>query len=338
MPESALQIRKEVEVDKLRPDQYEQWNALIDKSPHGTVFHKTWWLAAAGREFEIFGCWSEQGELSAGIPLFRKRKNGLTLCHSPALTPYLGPVFDLSGADRVRDRIYLMRSQGELLARSIRGFDTFCQIAGTEAPDLQGFLWAGFHAELAYTFRFDAGTTVDDALQQAARTHKQKLNPKRNGWIEMERGSDVGALIELNRRTFSRKGRSVPYSESMLQGLVQSAAEQGCGTIYVARGHERRPLSAIFVVHDSRASYQIVSGIDWDDHNPDAGYVTTWAAIQDALEAGRAFDFEGSRIRGVEQYYRRWGAPAKPIWKLKKAGSLRGRVATILFNSVNGTN
>lgn len=338
MSETALQTRKEAAVDKLRPDQYELWDALIDRSPHGTVFHKTWWLAATGSEFEILGCWNEQGELSAGIPLFRKKKNGLTLCHSPSLTPYLGPVFDLSGATRTRDKIYLMRSQGELLARSIRGFDTFCQIAGTGAPDLQGFLWAGFHVELGYTFRFDPGTTVDDALQEVARTHRQKLNPKRNGWIAMERGSDIAALMELNRRTFSRKGRPVPYSESMVRALAQSAAERGCGVIYVARGREGQALSAVFVVHDSRASYQIISGIDWNDHNPDAGYVTTWAAIHDALEAGRAFDFEGSRIRGVEQYYRRWGAPAKPTWKLRKAGSLRGRLATILFNSVNGTN
>lgn len=338
MSETAVQTRKEALVDRLRPDQYELWDALVDRSPHGTVFHKAWWLAATGSQFEILGCWNEQGELSAGIPLFRKRKNGLTLCHSPSLTPYLGPVFDLSGATRTRDKIYLMRSQGELLARSIQGFDTFCQIAGTDAPDLQGFLWAGFHVELGYTFRFDPRTTVGDALQEAARTHRQKLNPRRNGWITMERGSDIAALMELNRRTFSRKGRPVPYSESMVRALAQSAVERGCGVIYVARGREQQPLSAVFVVHDSRASYQIVSGIEWSDHNPDAGYVTTWAAIQDALEAGRAFDFEGSRIRGVEQYYRRWGAPAKPTWKLKKAGSLRGRLATILFNSVNGTN
>ena len=332
---SAVQSRQSAGVGALPAEQFDLWNALVDKSPHGTVFHKTWWLEATGSEFEILGCWNEQGELSAGIPLVRKRKNGLTLCHSPVLTPYLGPVFDTS-AGCAREKLYLMRSQGELLARGISRFDSFCQIVGAAAPDLQGFLWAGFHAELGYTFRFDAGTSAEQALREAARTHRQKLNPKRNPDVVLQRGFDTAALLELNRLTFARQGRSLPYSQSTVERLAQAAAQHQCGVIYVARARSEQPLSAIFVVHDVRACYQIVSGIDWNEHNSDAGLLTTWSAIHDALEAGRAFDFEGSRIRGVEQYYRRWGAPAKPTWKLHKAGSLRGRIATFFSNGRNG--
>jgi len=333
---SPVQTRKAVRVATLPAEQWAQWDALVDKSPHGTVFHKTWWLEATGCAFDILGCWNDEGELSAGIPLVRKRKSGLALYHAPPLTPYLGPVFDLSGAGCMRDRLYCMRSQGESLARAIQGFDSFCQIAGTEAPDLQGFLWAGFHVELGYTFRFDAGTTAEQALHEAARTHRQKLNPKRNEDLAVERGFDTAALLELNRLTFSRQGRALPYSESMVQALARAAALHECGVVYVVRERGQRPLSALFVVHDSRASYQIVSGIDWNERNSDAGYLTTWSAMRDALEGGRAFDFEGSRIRGVEQYYRRWGAPAKPTWKLTKTGSWRGRMAKIFLNGTNG--
>jgi Acetyltransferase (GNAT) domain len=338
MSSSATQARKELHVDTLSKDQLPLWDSLVDKSPHGTVFHKTWWLQAAGCDFEILGCWNQQGELSAGIPLPRKKRGGLTLCHSPALTPYLGPVFDLAEADSARDKLYLMRSRGESLARAVHPFDSFCQIAGTEAPDFQGFLWAGFHVEIGYTFRFGAGTTPEQVFRDAARTHRQRLNPKRNEGISIECGSDVSALLELNRSTFSRQGRSAPYSESLVRDLFDAAAAHDCGVVYVARGPRGRPLSSIFVVRDSRASYQIVSGIDWNEHNMDAGYLATWQAIRDALDSGRAFDFEGSRIRGVEQYYRRWGAPAMPTWTLRKVGTWRGRVATALLNGVNGKN
>jgi hypothetical protein len=338
MSSASIQTRKELVVETLRREHFAQWDALIEKSPHGTVFHKSWWLEATGSGFEILGCWNQEGDLCAGIPLPRKRRNALTLCHSPALTPYLGPVFDLSQADCPREALHLMRSQGESLARAIHGFDSFCQIAGTEAPDFQGFLWAGFQIEIGYTFRFSTGTTSEQALQDAARTHRQKLKPNRNEGVVVERGTDISALLELNKLTFSRQGRSIPYPETLVHSLAGAAFAHESGAVYVARAPGGKPLSSIFVVHDSRASYQIVSGIDWNEHNVGAGYLATWHAIRDALDSGRAFDFEGSRIRGVEQYYRRWGAPARPTWKIRKAATWRGRVATVFFNGVNGKN
>jgi hypothetical protein len=338
MHSSTVQKSRELTVEFLTPAQFALWNALVEKSPHGTVFHNSWWLDATGHEFQILGSWNRDGQLQAGIPLPRKRRAGLTLFHAPSLTPYLGPVFDLSQCDSIRDQLYLMRSQGEVLGQAITDFDSFSQIAGSAAPDFQGFLWAGFHIEVGYTFRFEAGTTVDQAWREAARTHRQKLKPERGEEISVEASDDISILIDLNRSTFSRQERSVPYSECMVRSLYHAASERGCRKLYVSRDSKGRPLSSLFVVNDSRASYQIVSGIDWNERNSSAGHMTTWRAITDALQAGRAFDFEGSRIRGVEQYYRRWGAPAKPTWALRKLGSLRGRLGTFFVNGWNGSN
>jgi hypothetical protein len=334
MPSVAVQKPKELIVERLTPGQFDAWDSLVQRSPHGTIFHASWWLEATGYEFEILGCWDPQGALVSGVPVPRKKRGGLTLFHSPPLTPYLGPVFDLDDAVSMKDALYIMRSQGELLARAIQGFDSFSCIVGTEGPDLQGFLWEGFRAELAYTFRFDQGTTVEAAGREISRTHKQKLRPSAETAVVV--AQDVNSLIALNRQTFSRQGRSLPYSEDLVLRVFRAACERKCGQIYLA-SEGGRPVFAVLVVHDSRASYQIVSGIDSDSRHSPAGYQATWRAISDALSAGRAFDFEGSRIPGVEQYYRRWGAPAKPIWKLKKAGSFRGRMVTLFLDGRNGT-
>lgn len=334
----TIQKPRELVVEMLAPEQFELWNFLVAKSSHGTIFHNSWWLEATGCDFQILGCWGRDGQLQGGIPLPRKRRAGLTLFHSPALTPYLGPVFDVSLCECERDRLYAMRSQGEALAQAVSGFDSFSQIAGAAAPDLQGFLWAGFHVEVAYTFRFDAGTSVDTARRDASRTHRQKLKPERGEEIIVDTSNDLSFLIELNRSTFSRQDRSAPYSEHMVHSLFRAASERDSCKLYVAKNSEGRPLSSLFVVNDSRSSYQIVSGIDWNERNSSAGHMTTWRAIADALQEGRAFDFEGSRIRGVEQYYRRWGAPAKPTWILRKSGSLRGKLSTLFVNGWNGSN
>lgn len=338
MHSPTIQKPRELTVECLSPEQYDSWDALVAKSPHGTIFHNAWWLEATGREFQILGCWNREGQLQGGIPLPRKKRAGLTLYHAPALTPYLGPIFDVPDCGCARDNLYIMRSRGEALAHAIVDFDSFAQIAGTAAPDFQGFLWAGFQVETGYTFRFDEGTTVEQAWHDAARTHRQKLKPERGQEIVIETSDDISVLLELNRSTFARQERAVPYSESMLRSLFRSASTHDSQKLYVARDGTGRPLASLLVVNDARASYQIVSGIDWSERNSSAGHMTTWQAISDALQAGRAFDFEGSRIRGVEQYYRRWGAPAKPTWALRKLGSLRGKLSTFFVNGWNGSN
>jgi Acetyltransferase (GNAT) domain len=327
---------KQIGVTILSREQFQQWDALVSISPHGTVFHYSWWLEATGGEFKILGCWDKGGNLVGGIPLPFKRRAGFTLYYSPPLTPYLGPIFDLTVANNPIERLSVMRCCGERLARAIEGFDSLSYMAGAAAPDLQGFLWAGFRADLTYTFRIGAGTTVDNAFQQIARTHRQKL--KKHTQYIVESGDDVNALALLSNQTFERQGMARPFTESYLRSLWREVSKRGRGVVYTARDLGGQPAAALFVVNDNRTSYQIVSGVDMSSRNSPAGALLTWRAISDALNAGRIFDFEGSRIRGVEEYYRRWGGQAHPVWHLKKIGSLRASLANFVFNSFYGEN
>ena len=329
--QSAEPRPKQVGVTTLSREQFQQWDALVSRSPHGTVFHYSWWLEATGKEFKILGCWDKDGSLVGGIPLPFKKRVGFTLYHSPPLTPYLGPIFDLTAAETTVERLSVMRSCGEQLARAIQGFDSLSYLAGAAAPDLQGFLWAGFRADLTYTFRIEAGTTTDNAFQQIARTHRQKL--KKHAQCIVETGDDVSALSMFSNQTFERQGIVRPFTDNYLRGLWREVSKRGRGILYTARDLDGQSVAALLVVNDDRTSYQIVSGVDMTLHNSPAGALLTWRAICDALNAGRIFDFEGSRIRGVEEYYRRWGGQAHPVWQLEKTGSLRASLAKFVFNS-----
>jgi hypothetical protein len=305
---------------------YAQWDALVSKSTHGTVFHHSWWLAATGSPFHILVVRDEHGEIAGGLPLPAKNAHGLKLLHSPSLTPYLGPIFDLSGADGVCEQLHLMRSCGEALARSIGAFDSFRQVAGAAGPDLQGFLWAGFTASLAYTFRFSANQSVAEISKAMTRTHMQKLTKAKRLNLEVSRHGRVETLVELNRMTFDRKKTDVPFDAGLVLRLWEAANSRGNADLYVATG-EKVPIAALFTVHDARTTYQIVSGFNPAFPDLPGQNLVLWTALQDTIEAGRNYDFEGSSLRGVETFYRRWGCDAVPVWKLEKTGSVRGVLA-----------
>ncbi len=308
---------------------YPRWDALVNKSPHGTVFHYSWWLAVTAASFRILGVRNEKGELVGGLPLPSKSVSRLKLLHAPVLTPYLGPIFDISGVDAICDQLHLMRSCGEALAGAIGPFDSFRYVAGANAPDLQGFLWAGFSASLGYTFRFSSKQSISEISKAMTRTHMQKLTKAKRLNVEVSRDGDPETLLELNRMTFERKGAVVPYDDELAVRLWKAAHARGQANLYVATTESHQPAAALFTVHDERTTYQIISGFNPALPDVPGPNVVLWTAIQDAIEAGRNYDFEGSSMRGVETFYRRWGCKAVPVWKIEKAGSLRGALAQL---------
>lgn len=323
-----------VAIEVLHPTEFSSWDALVSKSPQGTVFHHSWWLEATGYDFEILVC-RDAGEVVAGIPLPRKRRAGLTLFHSPMLTPYLGPIFDLSKPRSAYEQVSLMRRLGESLARAIKGYDSFSYTAGASAPDLQGFLWADYQAQLGYTFRFEAGTSVDQVLRGMAKGQRGALAKAQRSQTIVSAEKEIDLLLELNKQTFARQGLSLPYPENLLRRLWAAARARGQAQIYLARAVQGMFVAGMLVVHDARSSYMLLEGISPEGRSLGGVALVEWQAIQDALVAGRAFDYEGSELRNVEPRLRRWGAVPKPIWRLERAGSLRGALARMLLQRQN---
>ena len=82
--------RGEVHCELLKPQEFAEWDALVDASPHGTVFHYSWWLEVTAEQLEILVIRDANGLVVGGLPLPRSRRSGLELVHGPLLTPYLG--------------------------------------------------------------------------------------------------------------------------------------------------------------------------------------------------------------------------------------------------------
>jgi len=308
----------------LRPEEYAAWDRLVDCSVHGTVFHYSWWLKTTSPEFQILVVRDRDFRLLGGLPLPKSRSSFLRLYHGPLLTPYLGPIFDLTGIANNYDRLFAMRSQGELLARGLPSFDSFRQLASACGPDLQGFLWAGFRIQLAYTFRFSAQSSLEEIASAMSRTHAQKLSKAKRLKLTVSKSPDIETLISLNNMIFARQNRRPPYSRELVRQLWRAGSAHNRARLYIAHTAEGLPAAGLLTVNDDRSTYQIISGVDTSMPDIPGGNLVLWAAIQEAIQEGRDFDFEGSSLRGVEVYYRRWGAAALPVWRIEKSGSMRG--------------
>jgi Acetyltransferase (GNAT) domain len=333
-PQATAQHRKaddSVTCEFLPRAQYGEWDRLVDRSVHGTVFHYSWWLEATAQHLQILVVRDRDGNLLGGIPLPSKRSAFLELYHSPQLTPYLGPIFDLNGVSGNYDRLYAMRSYSEALARHLPRFDSLRYSASAAGPDLQGFLWVGFGVTLAYTFRFPAGLSADELSSAMSRTHAQKISKAKRLQMTVRRETDIEKLIELNRMIFARQNQEPPYPPDLVKRLWSEGASRNRARLYIAYTADGIPAAGLLTVNDNRTTFQIISGVNTAMPDVPGGNLVLWTALQEAVAEGRDFDFEGSSLRGVEVYYRRWGAAAVPVWTIEKTGSIRGALVQAII-------
>jgi len=200
---------------------------------------------------------------------------------------------------------------------------------GARGPDLQGFMWAGFRAELGYTFRFEAGTAPEALLAGADQAHVGKIRRAERSGVVVERSDDIERGLRLSRQTFERQGMEVPWSDDLVRRLWRAASERDRARLYIGKTAEGADAAASLVVNDRATSYHLLAGGDPEQRALGAGNLVMLRAITEALAEGRAFDFEGSELRGVEWHYRHWGATPCPVYLLQRAGTMRGAMARL---------
>lgn len=165
--------------------------------------------------------------------------------------------------------------------------------------------------------------------------HLQELTTALELNLSVVRDHGLEDLFQMNRETFRHQALKPACSDQFLRRLWSAAHSQERAHLYIARSSDDTPVAALMTVNDNRTTYQIVSAVNPDFGHIPGAYVVLWNALQDTLRAGRDYDFEGSNLRGLESFYRHWGAAAVPIWRMEKAGSWRGGVLHSLIDHRN---
>ena len=76
-----------------------------------------------------------------------------------------------------------------------------------------------------------------------------------------------------------------------------------------------------FVAWDSATAYYLIGGRNDDFKNSGAMSLLFWNALNELKATVKSFDFEGSMIKGVENYFRSFGAVQKGFFEITKINS-----------------
>ncbi|MBN4072840.1 GNAT family N-acetyltransferase [Crocinitomix catalasitica] len=174
---------------------------------------------------------------------------------------------------------------------------------------------------------------LDENFSERYKTNARRILKKAGTLYSIGRSSDFQELIELFERTTAHKIDSISEEDIVnLNSLMNTAIDSGQGELFCARQDEKTVAAAFFLKDKKRITYLKGSAEDEAKKNG-AMYVMMDHVFRIYQSKFETFDFGGSDIENVSNFYKKFGAVDRryynyqidhlPIWfkTLKKLKS-----------------
>lgn len=285
---------------------------------HGDVFCRTAWHPGEPDKLRLVGLYTSTGELSGGFQLAVTRRFGLRCFENPAFTPSVGPFFASQGSNRVAGQTF-QKAVLEAIAAYLdaQGPALVSLLLGRDIVDTQPFIWRQYRVSPRYTYVLDLAQTEEALWAGMDKERRWSIGKARRDGVLVEATEDWRIVAELVCDTLARQG--VKSDRGRVGALVSTSLERGLGFARVAL-QAGVPVACAFIAYDARRAYYLLGGRGDESTHPGAGRAVLWDAILHAKSLGiAAFDFEGSMVPSIEQYFRGFGGRLVPYFRILKA-------------------
>lgn len=278
---------------------------MLNTTPYAnSVFEQPWWL-----DLVAPGQWGEatvkEGEAVVARLPYVLKGGRITM---PPLTQTLGPWMKPEYRQFQPGNTQLTK-QKELIAALLEQLPPhkrFGMVFDSSNEYILPYRWLGYRYEPAFSYRLKDLTDLDKLYANFNKTAKKNIKYARNK-TELEAAPTTDTLLELLEKTFAAQNRRVPDDWSLIRKIIEIAIQNGHGKLIVAQDSEGHPHSGAFLLYDEKVCYYLLGGSDPAYRASGAQSLVLWEAIQFAASVSGAFDFEGSNVEGIENFFRQFG-------------------------------
>lgn len=299
----------------LKPEEYPLWDALVEESPQGNVFCRSWFVDSIATDVRILACFMG-GRLVAGIPLHFERRLGLNFCRMPPLVHTWGVVMAPFEGKQVTVFSHQMKVL-TVLAEELAKQKFFIQAFHPTLTNWLPFYWNGFRQVTHYS------NVIEDLADLQRIWNDMEGNARRNirkaeksGIRVVPCNSElVTAMVE---KTFTNQHKPLFYSPAHFERLSKAAMRHDAGACFATVDPSGTPHAAAFVLWDHKRAYYLAGGADPQLRASGAASLLLWHMLKFTSDKAMAFDFAGSVVQQIERFFTGFGAKLVPYNRIMK--------------------
>ncbi|WP_246944230.1 GNAT family N-acetyltransferase [Bacillus pinisoli] len=315
-----------------RTDQ-EKYRGLCASESTIPIFAKDWWLDALVGEDNWNVALVEKGEeILASLPYVKKNRGIYTILTMPKLTPFLG-IWARPAEGKYVTRLSHEMELYEKLIERLPTYDHFQTSLHHTITNWLPFYWKEFRQKTNYTYVIEDLHDLDEVFDNFKSRCRRNIK-KAEQIVHVYSEDDIEKFFHVNKKTFDRQGLEMSYDLSYLKKLDAACEQHHCRKIFFAEDDQRRIHSVLYLVWDQQSAYYLMSGSDPELRNSQANSLLAWEAIKYSSNVTKSFDFEGSMIPGVENFFRGFGAIQKPYLTISKTNSFLIKVRNFIVDEL----
>lgn len=300
----------------------DKYRVLCEKDHNLPLFSQAWWLdSVCGIDNWDVILIEKGGSIFASMPYYIEKKYGQTMIKHPKLTQTLGIYYNYPENQKYYKKLSFEKEMIEKILIKLPKFSKFNQSFDCKHTNLLPFYWAGFNVNVKYTYIVENISINDLQNKYEVNRRKRRRNKAQKTGIEVYESEDVVSFYKLNRKTFKRQGRKIPYSLEFIKNLYKNCMANNACKILFAKDKDANIIATSFLIYDKNVVYYLMGGIDPEKKNLGGMDLIQFESIKFAIETNRKFDFEGSMIESIENYFRSFGAVQQLYYSVVKTNS-----------------
>ena len=277
------------------------------------IFMQSWWLDAVcndGVSWDVALSRDKIGDISAALCFCKKRKWGFKKITMPHLTQFTGvwmkPLEHKNGHGNQSHQ----QEQLQQIVAQLPHCQHFTLRTHFNLTDWLPFYWAGFKQTTRYTYIIPNLSDLNLVFNNFEGNVKRAIR-QAEGKYTIEQSDDFDLFLQLKN-----KNDNTPLS--IWHNLNDILSKKQQKRLYFARNTEGVAEATAYIVWDNSTAYYLASGTTESGRKSQVMSLLLWQAMQDCAHHATVFDFEGSMLKTVEPYFRRFGTEQKAYFQLSK--------------------
>lgn len=272
---------------------------------------ENWDVVYAEKNPDVFGYW----------PFFQYKKNGFDVLTVPPSVLFLDPVLSIpnsiSGYKRDSAIKFLISRLVTKLPKSTKV--QFGVSSLNDYPSL--FSWNKFQVLARSHYRIERNQQYDEVCEKYQPGLKRQLK-KAYTCVKLEEGS-VEGFSGVYAKTFEKRGVDAPLTKPQIVTLFNEGRKRRKVSIVLAKSLKNKEIvSGALIIHDLDEDIYFLGGLNHEKGISEAQSAVIDSCIQKALEKGKSFNFYGSSIESIDQFFRQFGGERAINYVLKKQSKL----------------
>ena len=278
--------RKEINIEK--------WNECISNATNGLIYSYSFYLDVICDNWDAFVI----NDYKAVMPLPWRRKAGIKYLYAPAFIQQLG----VTGSHEIFDEEELLQRIKKLFRYGDIFFNYSHSLTAIPALNKTNYI-----LQLNHPFH--------ELEQGFSNVLKKNLKAAKKNGLQISSSHSHQLIIEIFQNKYQNR---VPHVHNIdyknFSKLCDELLSQNMLATRTIQNKEKEILAALILVMDNKRIYNLINHITANGRKLMANHLLLCEVLKEFSGSNLLFDFEGSDLPGVKEFYEYFGPVNQPYF------------------------